>query len=310
MKPVHRFIEYRKALWFSEKQYNLQELIEAAWMALPTSEQRVVIKKDQTCTMGMGLRTFDTSIGFQCCRFVDRQPVGVVPMRGGPAPILTEQIPEEGHNFLSADFFAFVDGNDVISLNAGMNGAALRSFLHGLFPVAVLDIDATKFDLVQQAAPNVLRKIQAGGGVESIQFDIGITEATASLLEDEKEPKTLTEQLAAGLGSLLDMISKPRDRQGIKESTGSMRVTLNVPKGEMEAVQRSADRLAVDLVEDDEADDFLIGLRNGETIRRRQMSTKKSVPLQRSANSFVEEDVYSAMSEFLKEVRASGLAGV
>ncbi|MBC2834057.1 hypothetical protein [Paragemmobacter straminiformis] len=310
MQSVKRVIEYRKALWVAEKPLNLQVLVEEAWQTLPLSTQRVVLKKDQTSTMGMELRAVGAAVGFQGCRYVDRQSVGVVPMSGSRSPVLTEQQPAPGENFLSSDFFVLVSGNDVITLNAGRNAATAKFYLHGLFPMAGMSNESTQFDLVQQASPDVVRKIQVGGGVESIQFDMSITEATASLIEDEGKPVGINDRIASGLSKVMDMISKPVDRRAIKDSSGSLRLQLRLPKGELQPVQQAADRLAVDIVEDDDADDYVIVLRNGETIRPRHMSTRKSVPLKRSANSFVADDVYAEMQDFLRDVRASGLAEV
>lgn len=96
-------------------------------------------------------------IGLQCVRYVQGQPVGVVPMTGSPAADLSEKQPGNAENYLDGAFFALISQNDILTINAGQNGASLRTFLHGLFRNAELEEDATKFDLARIAAVDQLR---------------------------------------------------------------------------------------------------------------------------------------------------------
>lgn len=222
---------------------------------------------------------------------------------------LAERQPDRDENFLNSDFSALVCGNNVITYHAGRNAGSLCNYLHGLFRAAALPNEATMFDLVRMANVDQLRKIDAAGGVSSIQLDLGIEEAAAALLQDQgARPGTfgrLTQQMVDVVDCLLRAVPAG---PGLAESgRGKVRLSISVPDGDVVPAKDAISSVAAEIVEDEDADDFVITLRNGDTIKHGEISTKKLVSLHRAANSVNRDEVWEEMVTFLRELRRAGL---
>ncbi|MGC9445489.1 hypothetical protein [Cereibacter johrii] len=220
---------------------------------------------------------------------------------------LDEKRPANGENFLNSDFSALILGNNVITFNAGRSAGTLTNYLHAMFRESNQP-EAAMFQLVRIADVDQVRKIEAAGGVARVRIDLGIDEAAAMAIEDEGRQRHVFRRLR---GSLVDMIDAlrhdPGRKAGIAESTrGTMRLFISVPEGDVRAATAGMDAIAQQLVEDEEAEDFVIDLRNGDTIRPHEVSSKKSVRLRRMANTFDRDEVWDEMIVFLRELRQAG----
>lgn len=304
-----RFLDYRQALWLGDDEEDLEQIVRAVWAKLPQSEMRVVGRADGSCVMGFSLEKHGRKAGISihCVKYTDRQEVGLVPMSGGEAPVLGSLAPTKEENFLDRDFFLFVRGNHVISLNAAKGAAMARTFLHGLISQAGRPHSATQFDLVQIASSSSARRIKAAGGVASIQLDLAIEEATADVLADEAEPQTAYQKIVSGLSHIVDSLSRSQKTERFADSGGGkLRLQISVPDGDLEAVKKAATRIGLDIADDEDAEDFVLVLRNGEQIKRNSISVRKLVSLERSANSFHPAHVRHEMAMYMDELHASG----
>jgi hypothetical protein len=86
----------------------------------------------------------------------------------------------------------------------------------------------------------------------------------------------------------------------------TMRLSIKVPNGDFAAAKDGLTSIAEDVVADEHADDYVILLRNGETIKPGEIAVKKLVSLRRSANSFRSDDVLREMTAYLGELQRSG----
>ena len=111
MDKVYRFIEYRRALWFADGG-TVEENLRTALQARVTTDQRIVYRSDGSSVMANQSFDFEAGgIGLQCARYVDGQPVSIVPMTGEETAALGEQPPGNSENYLNDAFFALISGD-------------------------------------------------------------------------------------------------------------------------------------------------------------------------------------------------------
>lgn len=307
MPRVSRFLEYRRALWFSTET-NIEAHLRSAWATRSNNMDRIIERPDGTSVMGLRLKDYgEIGVAIHCAKYVERQGVGVVGMTETSSADLSERAPGNAENFLNSDFMAIINGDHIITLNAGQNAASLRSYLQGLFRLSDLHEDTSKFDIVRIADVGQLERIEAIG-TASIGLNIAIDEATASVVADGASRQSVWSGLTQPISGLIEgLIGRDDKTSQIGSSQkGTLKVSINVPKGDLEAARSGLDGVAEALVQDDEADNFVINLRNGETIKPGEMSVKKLVRLERSSNTVNRNDVWAEMATYMRELENSG----
>lgn len=307
MARVSRILEYRRALWFSAES-NIENHLRAAWMKLPESMDRKVRKSDGSSVMGLSCRDYG-NLGFaiHCAKYIDGQGVGVVSMAPATLVDLTNRKPNNSENFLNSDFMAIVKGDHIITLSAGQNAAALRVYLQEIFRKAGLPENTDKFDIVRIADTGQLERIKAVGA-KSIEFNIAISEATVGAIEEGYVPKTAWSKFKGSTYSLIDGLIGLDDEAALigESKKGTVKISINIPKNDLEAAHFGANGIANAFVEEDDAEGFLITLQNGETIRPGEMSVKKSVRVERASNTVSRDEVWNEMESYMDELAHSG----
>lgn len=307
MAKIDRFLEYRRGLWFSGFS-DIEAQLKLVWGRLSSNRDRIVNRSDGASVMGMHHYDFgQNGIAIHCAKYVEQQSVGIVSMVEVPSSNLSERRPGNDENFLNSDFMALVKGEHVITLGAGQNAAALRSYLHGLFVKGGLHEDATKFDIVRVGNAGTLARI-AANGVASVGLNIAIEEATAVVLDEQRRPQTVFQRFTWPVSSMVNAVVGEDDKASqISDSRkGSVRVLLNVPSSDLETAQSGLDGVAEGLFEDEDASDYIITLRNGEIIKPGEVAVKKHVRLEKEANTVDVDEVWSEMNIYMSELRKSG----
>ncbi len=307
MAKVGRFLEYRRALWFSDVN-DIEAQLRLVWGRLSSNRDRIIERSDGASVMGMRHRDFgQNGIAIHCAKYVERQGVGVVSMVEVPSSNLAERRPGNDENFLNSDFMALIKGEHVITLGAGQNAAALRSYLHGLFLKGGLHEDATKFDIVRVGNAGTLARI-AANGVASVGLNVAIDEATSVVLDEQRRPRTVFQKLSWPVSSMVDAVvgAESKASQISDSRKGSVKVLLSVPGSDLETAQSGLDGIAEELFEDEDAHDYLITLRNGETIKPGELAVKKHVRLEKEANTVDIDEVWDELNTFMSELRNSG----
>lgn len=309
---VYRFLEYRRALWWAEGDLNLEALTRDAFAHLPFNTQRILEKADGSSVMGMRMRDCGhNGVIVHCAGYVDDQATGVIPMQQQADTTVTSRRPGNAENFLNRDFMGLISGNHVISLNAGVKAASLSNFLRGLFRQAELAETSGQFDLVRVSNVNKLAKISSSGGVASIQLDLAIDQAVQNVLEES----AATQALPWGVGKVRSYLSEfigdlTRDyepAEGLANSQrGNLRLQISVPSGDVIPAKNGIEGAAIMIAEDDEATDYTINLRNGDTIKPGEISLKKRVRLDRFANSVDALQAQEELVQYLQELDESG----
>jgi len=218
-----------------------------------------------------------------------------------------ERPPGNQENYLNRDYIAFIYGDHVLSWNAASNAASLRSFLHGVFKKAGLHEDTTKFDLVRRASVDQLARIEAAGGVSQVQMDLSIEEATARVVQERSRKHrhwTARHFLEPFTDLFRDLEKADNKASDLSRSRkGNLRLSINVPKGDLSAARSGIDGVAEILVEDEDASDYVIHLRDGDKIKPDEMAVRRRIRVHRHANTVSTDDVISEMRTFMRDLK-------
>ena len=238
--------------------------------------------------------------------------MGVLPMTGNATASLTERSPGNAENYLDTAIFALVSGNHVVTLNAGKNAASLRNFLTGLFQKHRLPDEYTRFYIVRIASADKLRKINSSGGVDRFHLDLAINAASASYIEQEAKADFSVRTLKSGIADIGKRIfgSDHPSSQLANSSKGGMRLTINVPSTDNLTAKEGLDAIGAVLADDEDADDYLITLRNGDTIRPSEISAKKRIRVGRYGNTLDLNEVKAEMLVYLDGLKTEGQTDV
>ncbi len=304
MVKITKTIEYRYVEWFASGG-PLELRVREAWGALGTTLKRSIEHGDGYC-MGVAAKDFGQSgFGIHCAMFVDKQGVGTVPMEDAVSVALGERQPDDDENFLTTDIFAVISGNDVITLNASINAARLRTYLYGLFEKAELHENASKFDILRRADINKLRMIEKRG-VEEIDLTCSVSEATLDRIKELEEKPNWLSQAKASILSAARAISDKDDtsRALLEAKKGRVKLSIRVPEGDLEKAKHGLKALANEAVGDTEDDEgFVIHLRNGEKIKSNEITVRKRVRIKKHANTVDVNDAWIRMQEYVIELQ-------
>ena len=202
---------------------------------------------------------------------------------------------------------ALIWDNHVICMNCGRNAGSLRIYFQQLFRKAGFPDAARQFELVRIGSPDKLAIIEAVG-VKSIDLEVDISEATGVELIEGDGGGGIWNAIKSNFGGAFTAVTG-RDEsmeQLRRAERGTVRVSINVPKGDLEAAKNGLDDFAEEVVEDEEADAFVIHLRDGATIKPDEVSVRKQVKLEAMANSVSVFQAWDAMETYMGELEENG----
>jgi hypothetical protein len=310
LPQINKTLEYRRAR-FNAPGQDLEQLTRQAWGQFVTHVDRAINGSNHSTVAGMRGRD-DGALGFSVhgARFNDGQGVGTIPMVPAAEVDLGERQPNAGENFVNSDFLALIRGNHVICLNCGRNGGALRGYLSALFKKAGLPVEGQQFELVRVGNPKNLAIIEAVG-VKSIDLQVGISEAAADDVIDGAGGGGAWQNAVRHIGEAFrGLTAADADLRQLREAEqGTVTVSINVKKGDLSVAKDGLDHLASEIVEDDEADGYVIHLRDNTKITPNEVSVQKAVRLEAHANSVSVLQAWGAMGTYMEELEENGQLG-
>jgi len=304
---LNKTLEYRRARFLDDGQ-NLEQLVRQAWDQFSTQAERTITFSDDRSTCGLRSRDCNgNGIAVHCARYTDGQGVGTIPTVPAAEVEVGERPPEPGENFLNSDLMALIRGNHVVCMNCGRNAGSLRIYFQQLFRKANFEDATRQFELVRIGSPDKLAIIESVG-VKSIDLEVDIAEATAVELIDGEGGGGMWTAIKNNFGGAFTAITgRDESVEQLRQAErGTMKVSINVPKGDLEAAKHGLDEFAEEVVEDEEADAFVIHLRDGATIKPNEVSVRKQVKLEAMANSVSVFQAWDAMETYMGELEESG----
>ena len=161
------------------------------------------------------------------------------------------------------------------------------------------------------ANPDKVAIIEAVG-VKRVDLKIDIAEATAAELIDGTGGGDVWNNITDSLAKAFQAIpSQDETVEQIRQAEkGTMKVSINVPKGNLNAAKEGLAQLSEEVVEDEKSESCLIHLGNGDTIKLKEVSICKQVKLEAAANSVSVFQAWEAMQEYIGELIDNGQVGV
>lgn len=308
MPKTTKTLEYRRVRWFSKIDRTAEDLTRDAWERFPTQTERTVIRRNGASISGLKAQNAPNgSFMIHCGNYTDRQAIGVLPMDPTDQVDVGERSPDDNENFLSSDFMALIYGDHVVTLSAGRNASTLKEFLRGLFEKAEFDETAKQFDLVRAANVEKLAMIESAG-VQKLDLKLDISEASSAELVDQSSGVGFFASIKRGMvDQFLVITSKDETIQQLRGAQkSSFSVSINVKHGDLESVKDGIDNLAEAIIEDEEADNFVIELRTGERIHPEEVTVRKRVRLEMHANSVSAHDAWQSLGDYIAELENIG----
>lgn len=156
--------------------------------------------------------------------------------------------------------------------------------------------------------PNTLAIIDRIG-VKRIDLKVDITDAAAIDFMNGREDAGIWRSSMRELGEAFRAITAQDARlaQLRQAQQGSMTISIDVKRGDLEAARDGLDHLAGEIAEDEDADNFVIHLRDSKTtIRPDEISVRKTVRLDSQANSVSLSQAWNAMRQYADDLAEEG----
>ena len=307
MAAKSKTLEYRRVRWLDVPQ-DLEALVRQAWGQFGTQAERTVSFRDQTTTTGLRARDgFGRGYAIHCARYTDGQAVATVPRAPASQVVVGRRDPGPHENFMDADFMAVLRGDHVVCLGCGRNAGRLRNYLVRLFQLAGMPEGALKFEIVRIARPDKVRLI-GERGVKGIDLRAGIAEATMTALAGRAAGGGIWQTIKQEMGGALRAITQ-RDEtleQVRLAEHGTVKLVLDLPKKELTTAKDGFDHLAEEIVEDEDADGYIIRLRGGDTIKPEEISVRREVKIEAYANSVSADAAWDEMLAYMDDLAETG----
>lgn len=306
MPRTVKTLEYRRARWLDAGQ-NLEELARAAWGNFGTQLERTIIRSGNRSISGLRAHDFgQRGFAIHCARYTNGQSVGTVPMAPAANAEVGERQPNAGENFMSSDFMALLKDNHLVVMNCGRNAGALRDFLTALFAKADFADATRQVELVRIGDLNKLAMIEAVG-VKTVDLKVDIAEATAVDMAQDGAAGFWTNAKNEIAGAFRAITAQDENISQLRlAEQGTVTVSINVKKGDLEVAKSGLDQLAEAVADDDEAESFVIHLRNSQTIKADEVTVKKQVRLDEVANSVSVQQAWDEMATYYDELMETG----
>lgn len=207
----------------------------------------------------------------------------------------------EGTDFVDAELFVLVRGNDVFFSRTTLHETALCTYVCSLGERAGLDPDQLTFALLKRVHVDKLRRI-ADEGVASIHMDASAHAASVAAAEHESRRVRRSILAAAWVAAKEEAGFKPSDEVPDDEDL-MVEVLLRFDGRGGAIAQKPLINLAREVASDpDRESGFSIRTLQGNTYRSEDVMLTKTVSLPRYAKSVSHLDVWRELEVYFQEI--------
>lgn len=311
----NRSIYYRRAIWAEEHSGTvLESLLTNAHKKLETSGER-----DFGTTM-----THYQGVDFKFCK-----DGGILLNIGKYAPgeegstiqkpskelkgKVGIQKPEQNTEFMDGNIFVYVNQNHVLLLPSGAGEGAANKYIWYVLRATEQQAAANNVKLERIANASKVRMIEREK-IQSVALNASLYEASL-LIDDPKKPqKKLLAQLADAAKAI---IHKDKELSDITKSEnlniqvrfsfdGATARRQNDKSYGLQGLER-LEGLSQLLVEDDDAEGFIITTQKGNQIKSDEINIKKTITLPKFGKTVQQSEAWNSLTAFYDELKASGI---
>lgn len=296
---------YRRATWLIDgASSTLEYFVRQACNTLATVDGRTIVRNGQylRCACMRGKTT--GGLFLHIVTDTPGESASIVPHTASPALELAvaTTTPPRGAEFMDGDAFVHIRDNNVFICTTGLRDGGIRAYLIELFRKARLGNIATQFELMRIANVNKIKLINTYG-VKEIDLRATMFEATARYAKRKGETDGVLGVAAKHLGALFGNANEKID------DSLSIGVTLAIDRRRKTNISLGESRIksiALDLVKDNEYDDYVIITGNGQRISKSELSIRSRVAIKAMGKSVDRGEAWAALASFYRELERSG----
>lgn len=210
--------------------------------------------------------------------------------------------PPDGAEFMDADAFLFVRGNDVCLCSTNLQDSSVRDFLIAFFEKAKLRKDASLFDLAKVANIPKLKLLQSNG-VQEIELRASMYSATAHYHKRKAQPQGLLGGIAKHVKAILG------NEHDANEDALNVVLTLKTDrrrKGLVLGEKRIKD-IGINVLKNQQrGDDFTIITKDGQRIGPDELYMRTTVEMESLGKSVQRDKAWKEVVKFYESMEKAG----
>ena len=299
-------INYRRATWLEHQNTNtLEYFIRLMEDKLPTvADKAITFDGNKSVTCAKIKLSKEGGVLLHIVADTPGEAASIVPRVG----VLAKELdvgttnPPDDAEFMDGDAFLLVRGNDVCICATSMRDGGIRWYLSETFRKANLSNSSTQFDLLKVADTSKVSVILAQG-VKEIDLRSTMFEASARYASRKNKVDSAlgaaSKQLRAIFGSAHD----------VTDDNLSIGLTIGVDRrrrGNLSLGTERINKIAIDLVNDEDYDNYVIITNNGQRISRDELTVRTKVGMKAKGKSVDRDSAWGELMKFYMELKTNG----
>ncbi len=302
-----RTMFYRRVAWREQPGTALEECLEQAHAQLATTAARTFAHGDGEL-QGLAWHARPAGLCLHVASYVPDQSTSLVPIPSSATSGNTSQEPPPaGENFLEGDIFLLVKGDDIVLCPSGARESVAISYINQVLRAAGEDDLVTRFTVEAVANIDQIKVLQKEG-VKKISLNSSLYEATMEYTERTTTKRTLLNGMAADVLALFaeDKNLELREVSAAENLTVKLEISFDSRRKGGKRGQERLEAVAARMLADGEHDGFSILTGGDKMLTANEVRINKKVSLPAYGNSVSRTGAWTALAEYLDELKDSG----
>nr|VFK28857.1 MAG: hypothetical protein BECKMB1821I_GA0114274_100756 [Candidatus Kentron sp. MB]VFK74124.1 MAG: hypothetical protein BECKMB1821H_GA0114242_100155 [Candidatus Kentron sp. MB] len=303
-KQKERKLSYRRVIWPTENQTDLEQHLRKVHESFTTTKQRT-FSYSEGDIQGAKI-AFEGDAGglfAHLTSYVHHQPASVVPYPGDAESNETDlHMPPEKHNFSGKEIFFLIEGNDVVLCANNLHENAVTSYIKDILRKAGKENLTTLFSIEPVANVDKLRVLREEG-VKAISLGASIYEAT---LRYEERKTTRMTMLNEAARAFMAHFGKDFDEKEMENLSVKVEYSFKPKKKGGELVGERMEAAAIRLVDEDD-DGFKIVTQKENSVSANQLRLGKKVKFSPHGDTIFRSEAWEKLKKYMDELRDDGL---
>jgi hypothetical protein len=298
-------INYRRAMWIENQNTNkLEHFIRLMDEKLGSVEDKTICFAGKNITCAKLKLLEKGGILIHIVTETPGEAASIIPHVTSSSTEIDVDVtsPPEDAEFMDGDAFLLVHGNDVCICTTGVQDGGIRAYLSETFKKAKLSNSSTKFDLLKVADVNKIGTVLQQG-VKEIDLRSTMFQASADYTRRKHKPDGIIGAAAKHFRAIFG------SEHDVTDDNLSISLSISIDKrrkGQITVGTERINKTAVDLLNDDEYDDYAIILNNGQRISRDEITLNTKVNIKAKGKSVDREGAWDELGKFYLQLKGGG----
>ena len=304
-----RTVFYRRVAWIDEQANDsLEEYLKRAHNSLQTTSDRTFPYSDGEI-QGLIVEPSKEGLFFHLALYTPHQPTSLVPF---PSKAKSKEIspksPPKKHNYMEGDIFFIISRNHIVLCPSGARESVAISYInYTLSKIGQEDL-ISQFSIEPVAKIDKVKLIQQEG-VKKVALNASLYEATVEYAERKTTKMSILNGVAEEILALFGQDKNPelRNINDMENLSVKLEISFDSRKKGGELGRKRLDKTANMLIYDNEDQGFSIITGSGKRLTADEIRISDKVKLTPYGNSVFRVDVRRALSEYLADLKDSGM---